>query len=284
MTVQSAQSVTILFSTRVFITGVGTIADSLPTGTLYLNGTANGATVTVTNISGGLYKAQVTLPTLAFNDVVALSITATVSTITDTAVVWGDNNDLLVDANNAVKADLVDILGTVVSTPATAGILDINVKNMNNVAATAITTIKAVQGLTTADTIATYTGNTKQTVDAANIKTVTDKFAFTVANQVDANTLSVNGDAAAAANLAQGADALVAGHAITGTLSTTQMSTNLTETDNDQYKNRSVYWTSGALAGSSSAISAYTGSTKVLTYAATTTGESPANLDTFVIA
>lgn len=63
------------------------------------------------------------------------------------------------------RVDLGKILGTAASTPATAGILDINVKNMNNVAATAITTIKAVQGLTTADTIATYTGNTPQTGD-----------------------------------------------------------------------------------------------------------------------
>jgi hypothetical protein len=98
MTVQSAQSVTILFSTRVFATGVGTIADSLPTGTLYLNGTANGATVTVTNISGGLYKAAVTMPTLAIGDEVELAITATVSTITDTAIVWGDTKDMAVDA------------------------------------------------------------------------------------------------------------------------------------------------------------------------------------------
>ena len=64
-----------------------------------------------------------------------------------------------------LKVDLTQILTTAVSTPATAGILDVNTKNMNNVAATAITTIKAVQGLTTADTIATYTGNTKQTGD-----------------------------------------------------------------------------------------------------------------------
>lgn len=67
----------------------------------------------------------------------------------------------------ATGIDITKILGTAISTPATAGILDVNVKNMNNVAGTSITTIKAVQGLTTADTIATYTGNTKQTADVA---------------------------------------------------------------------------------------------------------------------
>lgn len=44
--------------------------------------------------------------------------------------------------------DLVAIQGTNVSAPATAGILDVNVKNMNNVAATSITTISANQGTT----------------------------------------------------------------------------------------------------------------------------------------
>lgn len=68
--------------------------------------------------------------------------------------------------SGVVKANATQILGTAVSTPATAGILDINVKNMNNVSGSAITTIKAVQGLTTADTIATYTGNTVQTGDS----------------------------------------------------------------------------------------------------------------------
>lgn len=114
-----------------------------------------------------------------------------------------------VSVTGVPKVDLQDILGTGVSTPATAGILDVNVKNMNNVAATAITTIKAVQGLTTADTIATYTGNTPQTGDSfaivksggtgdnAAIKTQTDKLAFTVANKVDANVYTWNGTAVA---------------------------------------------------------------------------------------
>lgn len=47
--------------------------------------------------------------------------------------------------------------GTNVATPATAGIPDVNVKNMNNVAATPITTIKAVQGLATDGVVPTVT-------------------------------------------------------------------------------------------------------------------------------
>ena len=56
--------------------------------------------------------------------------------------------------------------GTAVASPATAGIPEVNIKNINNVSTSAVTTVKAVQGLTTADTIATYTGNTPQTGDA----------------------------------------------------------------------------------------------------------------------
>lgn len=51
-------------------------------------------------------------------------------------------------------------------TAAASGIPDVNVKNINNISGSGITTIKAVQGLTTADTIATYTGDTPQTGDA----------------------------------------------------------------------------------------------------------------------
>lgn len=98
MSVRSGQSVTVLFTTRVFATGIGTNADSLPSGTLYLNGTANGATVTVTNISTGLYKAAVTLPTLAVNDEVEIIIAATVSLISDSAVIWGDTKDVFAGA------------------------------------------------------------------------------------------------------------------------------------------------------------------------------------------
>lgn len=69
-------------------------------------------------------------------------------------------------ANRTGQANITKILGTAAATPATAGILEVDVKNINNVSTSAVTTIKAVQGLTTADTITTYTGDTKQTGDS----------------------------------------------------------------------------------------------------------------------
>lgn len=65
-----------------------------------------------------------------------------------------------IPAPNVTGVPLVDdkyLLGTVYSTPATAGIQDINVKNVNNISASAVTTIKAVQGLAVDGVITTLT-------------------------------------------------------------------------------------------------------------------------------
>ncbi len=98
MSVRSAESVTTVFTTASFSTGALVNADSLPTGVLYLNGTANGATVTVTNITTGIYKAAVTLPTLAVNDLVSIVISATVGGIAGGGKVWEDTKDVFAGA------------------------------------------------------------------------------------------------------------------------------------------------------------------------------------------
>jgi hypothetical protein len=90
MSVKSGQAITVLFSTANASTGAAADASSTPTGTLYVNGTANGATVTVTNITTGLYKAALTLPSLTAGDVVSLRVTATVATVAIVAVVLVD--------------------------------------------------------------------------------------------------------------------------------------------------------------------------------------------------
>ena len=71
------------------------------------------------------------------------------------------------------------------------------------------------------------------------------------------------------------------GAAVTGTLSTTQMSTNLTEATDDHYNGRLITWTSGVLLEQQTDITDYTGATKVLTF--TTTTDAPSSTDTFVI-
>jgi len=121
MSIRSAQSITAVFTTRNALSGVGVNADSLPTGTLYVNGTADAASVTVTNITTGVYKAAVTLPTLAVGDVADLRINATVGAVADNGVVWRDTKDFVIDAAGLVDANTVKVGPTGSGTAQTAG-------------------------------------------------------------------------------------------------------------------------------------------------------------------
>jgi len=107
-------------------------------------------------------------------------------------------------------------------------------------------------------------------------------YAFKVTPAVpDANAVQINDSAAAAAQLALSAIGIVSGAAILGTLSTTQMTTDLTEATDDHYIGGVIVWTSGALAGQRSDVTDYDGAVKMLTYTATT--DAPSAADTFVI-
>jgi len=93
MSVKSGQAVTVLFATAHATTGAATNADALPVGTLYVNGTANAAVVTVANITVGVYKAALTLPALSAGDVVSLRVAGTVATVAGEGIVWQDVAD-----------------------------------------------------------------------------------------------------------------------------------------------------------------------------------------------
>lgn len=82
-------------------------------------------------------------------------------------------------------------------------------------------------------------------------------------------------------NLSASAGVLITGTAEAGTLSTTAMTTDLSESTNDHYNGRVIIWTSGVLTGQATAITDYQGSDGMLTYTATT--EAPGEGDTFVI-
>lgn len=105
--------------------------------------------------------------------------------------------------------------------------------------------------------------------------------ALTAGGNIKADVLALDGSTDAATDLKTSALTIVRGAAITGTLSTTQMTTDLTEATDNHYNGRRLLWTSGALIDQATAITAYNGTTKMLTYTATT--EPPANTDTFVI-
>ena len=179
MSVRSGQSVTVKFTTRAFATGAATDATGTPTGVLFVNGVADAATVTVTkqSASTGKYLAQVTLPTLAFGDVVSLEVTATVSGVTDAENIWRDTKDIAIDSSGkaaatiaagdvatdavdaaSVKADAVAKIQAGLATPTniTAGTIT-TVTNLTNAPTTGDLTATMKASVTTAATAATPT-------------------------------------------------------------------------------------------------------------------------------
>lgn len=119
-------------------------------------------------------------------------------------------------------------------------------------------------------------------IDWANVGSPTTTVGLTGTTISSAQTVDatkING--VSSSNLQKSSSTIVQASAITGTLSTTQMTTDLTEATDDHYNGRVIIWTSGNLQNQATAITDYTGSTKLLTYTAVT--EVPSNGDTFVI-
>jgi len=77
-----------------------------PTGTLYIDGSSDAATVTITGSNP--YKFSVTLPTLTAGQRVEMYITATISSIATAGIVASDQADTAYISN--VKSDTADIL------------------------------------------------------------------------------------------------------------------------------------------------------------------------------
>jgi hypothetical protein len=102
-----------------------------------------------------------------------------------------------------------------------------------------------------------------------------------VDGRMDSNVGAINNIVAAAQRLALSAGTIVSGAAVTGVLSTTKMTTDLTEATDDHYIGRVIIWTSGVLINQATNITDYNGATKELTFSATT--EAPSNGDTFII-
>jgi hypothetical protein len=107
----------------------------------------------------------------------------------------------------------------------------------------------------------------------------TSAYPITTANGV--NAIQISGSAPAADLLELSANTIVSGQAAAGTLSTTQMTTNLTEATDDHYNGRIIIWGSGVLDGQVTDITDYDGATKKFTYTAVT--EAPSAGDTFTI-
>ena len=221
----------------------------------------------------------------AIDTVVDAILVDTGTTIPATITTAQNDLDIITGASGV---NLLTATQATIDAAATAA----SIAALNDVAATdivssgAITTLAgAVVNVDLVDTCTTNTDmrGTDSALLAASINltggavdTVT-----TVTNQVTADTTAIAGVTAAATNLSKSAIGIEPGAAITGTLSTTQMTTDLTEATDDHYNGRIIVWTSGVLKNQATDITDYTGATKLLTYTATT--EAPANTDTFVI-
>lgn len=150
---------------------------------------------------------------------------------------------------------------------------------------------EARSGHTTPGTYGEHTGDAAMRgTDSAN--TTTPPTAAAIVNEWESqsqadptgfhvNLLEINSDSNAAQQLARSAGTIVNAAAAAGTLSTTQMTTTLTEGTDDHFNGRILIWTSGALQNQATDITDYDGTSKLLTFTAVT--EAPSASDTFII-
>lgn len=87
MIVKSGAAWVTEFATAAFNTGAATNATGTPVGTLVIDGVDNAATVTITNIATGRYKASVTIPAATLSGAnVCMAVSATVSGVASVAI------------------------------------------------------------------------------------------------------------------------------------------------------------------------------------------------------
>jgi len=97
--------------TFVMLDATGALAAGTPSGTLYVDGVANGASVTITGSNP--YKFSVTLPTLTAGQRVDMYITATISGIATAAIVASEQADTRLLSDGVTLADNAITSGTV---------------------------------------------------------------------------------------------------------------------------------------------------------------------------
>jgi len=95
------------------------------------------------------------------------------------------------------------------------------------------------------------------------------------------NIAAVGQDAGLADNLRAGLLSEIQGHAVAGTLSVRQATTDLDDTIDNVYLGRLLVWTTGALLRQSASVLGYNGTTRVLTFGPVTSA--PTAGDAFII-
>lgn len=94
------------------------------------------------------------------------------------------------------QVDVTSWNGTAVSSPATAGIPDVNVKNINNVATTSVTTINANIGMTQP---VNFTGTAGSALVKSDMVDIAGAAVSTTSAQIGVNVVNINAQTASAA-------------------------------------------------------------------------------------
>jgi hypothetical protein len=162
------------------INGTSQTARDLGASVLISSGTGTGQL----SVTSGVIDSNVK----SINSIAATSVT-TVSAYQGTTQ---PVNFTGTGASALAKSDVTDWNGTAVSSPATAGIPEVNVKNMNNVAATSITTVGAYQGTTQPINFTGTAGSALAKVDVTDIATAA---VATGSAQLGVNVVNMAGSA-----------------------------------------------------------------------------------------
>lgn len=250
-----------------------------------------GATLVIRSATTGAGQRRLITANVGSSDTVTVDTWNTTPTGTIVYDIYGTAPG---STTSPAPADLRTILGTAVSTPATAGILDVNVKNMNNVAGTSITTVNANQGTTQP---LNFTGTAGSALVKSDIVDIAGAAVSTSTAQLGVNAVQAGGTAwgsgaitaasiaAAALTAAKfaadtGMVPLRSGTAQAGAATTITLDASASAT-NSFYNNDLIVITGGTGANQARFISAYVGATKVATVA--TWATNPDNTSTFAI-
>lgn len=158
-------------------------------------------TPTVTELASGWYSLALTTTHTNTKGSLALHVTAASADPTDVLheVVTDLPGDTVASVSGAVGSVTAQVTANVaqwnstnVATPATAGIPEVNVKNINNVAATSVTTINANVGTTQP---VNFTGTGASALAKSDMVDVAGAAVSTSAAQIGVNAVNIGGTA-----------------------------------------------------------------------------------------
>lgn len=180
--------------------------------------------------------------------------------------------DIEVDTNELQTDDVPTLIAALPTAAENRAEMDSNSTQLAAIVQDTGTDIPAA--LTTIDTVVD-----RIEVDTQDIQSRLP--AALVGGRMDSDVSAISTSTDAANKLEASTETIETGAAVAGTLSTTQMTTDLTEETDDHYIGRVIIWTSGVLLRQATVITDYAGATKLLTFTAVT--EAPTAGDSFVI-